>query len=163
GVPRGWEKMATQEKAEIAASPPLRRGLATWGGGVGRRAWDLHEMARPVPAGLQRRVRLAVRLVLSKLRAALGFDDVRILASGAAPIDPEVLRFFRSIGLEICEVYGQSEDTGSSTLNRPGRSRIGTVGQVFPCTELRIAEDGEILVRGAVVFPGYFNDREATA
>jgi long-chain acyl-CoA synthetase len=92
----------------------------------------------------------------------LGFDDVRILASGAAPIDPEVLRFFRSIGLEISEVYGQSENTGVTTLNRPGRTRVGTVGEVFPGNEVRIADDGEILVRGGVVFPGYLHNREAT-
>ena len=121
------------------------------------RAWS-----RPSRACLERRHRLADRLVLSKLRAALGFDDVRILASGAAPIDPEVLRFFRSIGLEICEVYGQSENTGVTTLNRPGRSRIGTVGEVFPGNEVRIAEDGEIVMRGGVVFPGYLHNREAT-
>jgi long-chain acyl-CoA synthetase len=123
---------------------------------------DLGEQGRDIPAGLQRRHRLAERLVLAKLRAALGFDDVRILASGAASIDPEVLRFFRSLGLEICEVYGQSEDAGSTTLNRPGRTRIGTVGEAFPGNEIRLADDGEILVRGGVVFPGYLHDREAT-
>jgi long-chain acyl-CoA synthetase len=163
GVPRVWEKMAAQVKKQIAASPPHKRALARWAIRTGRRASDLTERGERIPAGLQRRVNLADRLVLSKLRAALGFDDVRILASGAAPIDPEVLRFFRSIGLEICEVYGQSEDTGSTTLNRPGRSRIGTVGEVYPGNEVRIAEDGEILVRGAVVFPGYLHNPDATA
>ncbi|MBJ7608874.1 MAG: long-chain fatty acid--CoA ligase [Candidatus Dormibacteraeota bacterium] len=162
GVPRVWEKMAAQVKKQIAGSSPARRTLARWAIATGRRASDLEERGEPLPASLQRRLNLADKLVLSKLRQALGFDDVRILASGAAPIDPEVLRFFRSIGLEICEVYGQSENTGSTTLNFPGRSRIGTVGEVFPGNEVRIADDGEILVRGDVVFPGYLKDREDT-
>jgi long-chain acyl-CoA synthetase len=163
GVPRVWEKMAAQVRKQITTSPPLKRALAQWAIGTGRRAVELRERGERVPAGLQRRLNLADRLVLAKLRAALGFDDVRILASGAAPIDPEVLRFFRSMGLEICEVYGQSENTGSTTVSRPGRSRIGTVGEVFPGNEVRIAEDGEILVRGGVVFPGYLHNPEATA
>jgi long-chain acyl-CoA synthetase len=163
GVPRVWEKMATQVRKQIATSSPLKRALTQWAIRTGRRASDLREKGERVPTGLQRRLDLADRLVLSKLRAALGFDDVRILASGAAPIDPEVLRFFRSMGLEICEVYGQSENTGSTTVNRPGRSRIGTVGEVYPGNEVRIAEDGEILVRGGVVFPGYLSNPEATA
>ncbi len=162
GVPRVWEKMAAQVNKGIDRSPLPQRGLARWAIGTGRRVSDLREQRRAIPAGLRRRHLLADRLVLSKLRAALGFDDVRILASGAAPIDPEVLRFFSSIGLEICEVYGQSENTGVTTLNQPGRARVGTVGEVFPGNEVRIADDGEILVRGAVVFPGYLHNREAT-
>ena len=163
GVPRVWEKMASTIDKQIEASSPVKRALARWALRTGRRAQDARERGNPVPAGLQRRLDLADRLVLSKLRSAIGFDDVRILASGAAPIDPEVLRFFAAMGLEICEVYGQSENTGSTTLNRPGRIRVGTVGQVFPGNEVRIAEDGEIQVRGGVVFPGYLKSPEATA
>ncbi|MGH7723772.1 MAG: AMP-dependent synthetase/ligase [Candidatus Dormibacteria bacterium] len=162
GVPRVWEKMAAHLERTIDASPAPQRSLARWAIRTGRRVSDRCERGEDIPASLRRRHRLADRLVLAKLRAALGFDDARILASGAAPIDPEVLRFFRSLGLEICEVYGQSENAGSTTLNRPGRSRIGTVGEAFPGTEVRLAEDGEILVRGAVVFPGYLHSREAT-
>ena len=163
GVPRVWEKMAVHVRRRIDASPQPRRALVRWAIRTGRRVGDLEGQGATVPATLRRRHRIADRLVLSRLRAALGFDDVRILASGAAPIDPEVLRFFGSIGLPICEVYGQSENTGVTTINRPGRVRIGTVGEVFPGNEVRIAGDGEILVRGGVVFPGYFHDSEATA
>ena len=87
---------------------------------------------------------------------------MRILASGAAPIDPEVLRFFRSIGPRDLRGLRAEREHGRHQLNRPGRSRIGTVGEVFPGNEVRIAEDGEILVRGGVVFPGYLHNREAT-
>ncbi len=163
GVPRVWEKMATAVRREIESGSPPRRLLARWALRTGRQVSELQERGEPIPESLLRRHRVADSLVLSRLRHALGFDDVRILASGAAPIDPEVLRFFLSMGLEICEVYGQSEDAGVTSFNRPGRVRVGTVGEVFPGNEVRIAEDGEILVRGPVVFPGYLHDPGATA
>jgi long-chain acyl-CoA synthetase len=161
-VPRVWEKMAAQIRRQVDTSPPARRAAARWALRTGRHVADLRERGVPIAPRLQRRLDLADRLVLAKLRAAIGLDDTRILASGAAPIDPEVLRFFQSMGLEICEVYGQSENTGSTTLNRPGRTRVGTVGEPYPGTEVRIAADGEIQVRGGVVFPGYLKDDEAT-
>ena len=163
GVPRVWEKMAAAINKQIDASPPVKRRLARWALSTGRQVDERAARGEAVPPGLRRRHQLAERVVLAKLRAAIGFDDVRILASGAAPIDAEVLRFFRSMGLEICEVYGQSENTGSTTMNFPGRARVGTVGQPFPGNDVRIADDGEILVRGGVVFPGYFKDPAATA
>jgi long-chain acyl-CoA synthetase len=120
GVPRVWETMAVLVRRRIDVSPAPRRALTRWAIRTGRRVSDLAEQGATIPATLRRRHRLADRLVLSKLRTALGFDDARILASGAAPIDPEVLRFFASIGLNICEVYGQSENTGVTSINRPG-------------------------------------------
>jgi long-chain acyl-CoA synthetase len=97
------------------------------------------------------------------VRAALGLDRARVVASGAAPIAPEVLRFFLALGLEICEVYGLSETTGATTCNRPGQARFGTVGTALPGVEVRLAGDGEILVRGDTVFTGYHRDPAATA
>jgi long-chain acyl-CoA synthetase len=85
-----------------------------------------------------------------------------VLASGAAPIAPDVLRFFDAVGLEIDEVYGMTENTGLCSMNRPGRARFGTVGPSVPDSELRIAEDGEILCRSRMVFAGYHKDPEAT-
>jgi long-chain acyl-CoA synthetase len=163
GVPRVWEKMALQVNKQVDRSPPAKRALARWAIGVGRRVSDAEERGAAPSGALRSRHRLADRLVLHTLREAVGLDQADILACGAAPIDPEVLRFFRSIGLEICEIYGQSENTGITSLNRPGRSRIGTVGEVFPGNEVKIAEDGEILVRGRVVFPGYLENADATA
>jgi long-chain acyl-CoA synthetase len=83
--------------------------------------------------------------------------------SGAAPIAREVLEFFASLDVLVYEVYGQSEDTGPTSINRPGRTRFGTVGPAFPGVEVKIAEDGEILVHGPNVFLGYFKEPEATA
>jgi long-chain acyl-CoA synthetase len=154
-VPRVWEKMADQVRKGVDELPQPRHALARWALCTAAR-----ERRDAAPGW---RERLADRLVLTKLRAQLGLDQAGILASGAAPIAPDVLRFFSGLGLEILEVYGQTEDTGLTTMNRPGRARIGTVGQAVRGNEVRLAEDGEILVRGGVVFPGYYKDADATA
>jgi long-chain acyl-CoA synthetase len=106
---------------------------------------------------------VADKLVLSKVRTALGLDEAKVKISGAAPVSSEVLEFIAGFGLPVLEVYGQSEDTGPTTINLPGRTRFGSVGPVYPGVEVKIADDGEILVRGRNVFLGYFNDPEATA
>jgi len=93
----------------------------------------------------------------------MGMRRVRYAASGAAPIAPEVLRFFMGIGVPMHEVYGMTENTAVATANRPGRVKVGTVGEAQPGIELRIAEDGEILTRHAGTFVGYYRDPEATA
>ena len=163
GVPRVWEKIAARIRAEVEALPGRRRRIGLWAFAVGERVGDLRQAGKPVPPLLAARHRIAERLVLSRVRAALGLDDAQALASGAAPISLEVLRFFNGLGLEIDEVYGLSETTGATTFNRPGHARFGTVGPPLPGVEVRIAADGEILVRGATVFAGYHKDPEATA
>jgi long-chain acyl-CoA synthetase len=160
GVPRVWEKMAAQVRHGVEALPPPRRMVARWAIETGRRELSRRGRGSGAPS---LRHRLADRLVLRKLRALLGFEDARILVSGAAPLASEVISFFAAIGLELLEEYGQTEDTGTTSMNRPGRARIGTVGQAFRGNELRIAEDGEILVRGDAVFAGYHKDDDATA
>ena len=101
--------------------------------------------------------------VYPQIHAALGLDRARICVSGAAPIAPDVLRFFASLDLIIHEVYGQSEGTGPSSFNLPGATRLGSVGRPLEGTEVHIAEGGEILVKGRHVFMGYFRDPEGTA
>ena len=97
------------------------------------------------------------------LKDRLGMRKVRYAASGAAPIAPEVLRFFMGIGVPMHEVYGMTENTAVATGNRPGRIRLGTVGEVHPGTELRIDEEtGEILTRSGATFAGYWQREEAT-
>jgi long-chain acyl-CoA synthetase len=163
GVPRIWEKVAARVQVELEGQPALRRRLARWAVGVGERVADLRQARRPVPGRLAARHALADRLVLGRVRAALGLDQARVVASGAAPIAPEVLRFFLALGLEICEVYGLSESTGVTTFNRPGEARFGTVGPPIPGVEVRLASDAEILIRGGTVFDGYQHDPAATA
>ncbi|HEX3605594.1 MAG TPA: long-chain fatty acid--CoA ligase [Candidatus Dormibacteraeota bacterium] len=163
GVPRVWEKMAARIRGELERQPPSRRRVGRWAIATGERVADLRQAGRQVPPRLAASHALAERLVLARVRQAIGLDQARVVASGAAPIAPEVLRFFLALGLEICEVYGLSETTGATTFNRPGHARFGTVGPALPGIELRIAADGEILVRGATVFAGYLHDPAATA
>jgi len=107
----------------------------------------------------------AEKLFASKLRSALGLDRLRVAVSGAAPIGKDVLEFFLACGIPIHEVYGQSEGSGPTTFNfpTPGRRRIGSVGLPFPETEVKIAADGEILVKGRHVFLGYYKNPDDTA
>jgi long-chain acyl-CoA synthetase len=96
-------------------------------------------------------------------RAALGLDRCEYFVSGAAPINADILKFFHAIGIPIAEVYGQTEDCGPTSLNPKDRIKIGTVGPPIPGVEVRIAGDGEVLVRGGNVFPGYYKNEEASA
>jgi long-chain acyl-CoA synthetase len=106
---------------------------------------------------------VADRLVLSKLRAALGLDELKWCWSGAASIAPETLTFFLGLGINICEIWGMSESSGAGTLNPPGKARIGTVGPALPGTQVRLAEDGELLIKGPGVMAGYRKDPVKTA
>jgi len=101
--------------------------------------------------------------VYRPLRRKMGLARVRQSFSGAAPIAPQVLEWFWALGVTVREGYGQTEGTGLGTANRQGAVRMGTVGEALPAVGLRIADDGEILVRSAGVFPGYFKNPEATA
>ncbi len=163
GVPRVWERMREGVLLELSKAPPQRRRIAQWAMSVGWRAIEPTLMGGAAPAGIRLAHAVADRLVLSKVRAALGLDAARVCVSGAAPIGIEVLEFFASIGLVVHEVYGQSEDCGPTSFNRIGRTRFGTVGEPLPGVDVRIASDGEILVRGPNVFAGYYRDEAATA
>jgi long-chain acyl-CoA synthetase len=163
GVPRVWEKMAVTINAHIDALAQSRRRLARWAIGVGEQVVDHHQKGEAIPAALRARHALADRLVLATIRRTLGLDQAHTLISGAAPISPDLLRFFHALGLEILEGYGMTENMSATTVNRHDHAHIGTVGQAVPGVDLRIAEDGEILMRGDVVFAGYYKDPEATA
>jgi long-chain acyl-CoA synthetase len=101
--------------------------------------------------------------VFRKLNERLGFERIRVAYSGAAPIAPDVLAFFQAIGVNLIEGYGQTEGTGVTTLSPVGKVKFGTVGLPLPGVQVRIADDGEILVRSPAVFAGYFKDSRATA
>ncbi len=158
GVPRVWEKIQAGIQAKGAQASPLRRRIAAWAKGVGLEGGNADQEGRPRPWSY----RLADRLVFSKVRERLGFDDIRMLVVSAAPIAKETLDYFQSLALPIMEVYGMSECTGPTTMSLPGRYRLGRAGYALPGTELRIAEDGEILMRGPHVFKGYYKNEEAT-
>ena len=158
GVPRVWEKIQAGIQAAGAKSPPLRRRIAAWARAVGLEGGRADQEGRPRPWTYA----LAERLVFSKVRERLGLDQARMLVVSAAPIAKETLDYFQSLGLPIMEVYGMSECTGPATMSIPGRYRLGHAGFAIPGTELRIAADGEILMRGPHVFRGYFKNDAAT-
>ncbi len=158
GVPRVWEKIQAGMQAVGAQASPLRRRIASWARGVGLAGGYADQQGRPRPWSHG----LADRLVFSKVREKLGFDEARMLVVSAAPIAKETLDYFQSLGLPIMEVYGMSECTGPTTMSLPARYKLGRAGCAIPGTELRIAEDGEILMRGPHVFKGYYKNEEAT-
>jgi long-subunit acyl-CoA synthetase (AMP-forming) len=167
GVPRIWEKLkAALETAMAAEQDAEKRDAAEWAMEIGRR-WVAAYMEGggrdSIPAELQAEWDVADERVFSKIRGLLGLDEVESFLVGAAPVPPEVLEFFLAIGIEITETWGMSETTAMATLNPPGRIRVGTVGPPLPDTEVELAEDGEIMVRGPQVMKGYRNMPEKTA
>ncbi|MFH1155201.1 MAG: AMP-binding protein [Pseudomonadota bacterium] len=161
-VPRIWEK--------YYSSIMIRMGEATWfkrfvfkaALKIGERRADAVMNLKPV--GLVDTVlyRVAWLCAFRKLKERLGFEKIRVAISGAAPISRDVLRFFQSIGINLVEGYGQTEGTGVTTLSPETRTKFGTVGKALNGIEIRIAEDGEILVRSPGVFKGYYKAKEAT-
>ncbi len=161
-VPRIYEKVHTAVTSTFAEATGARRRLIDWSLDVGRRASRLRQQGEPVPRGLATRVAIADRLVFSKVKERLG-GRLRIPISGGAPLAKEVAEFFDSMGIRIREGYGLTECTTAAATNTSERTRFGTVGPALPGFELRIAEDGELMIRSETVFAGYFKDPEATA
>jgi long-chain acyl-CoA synthetase len=163
GVPRIWEKFHAGLAAKFGEVTGGKKRLLDWAREVCSEVNARLDRNERVPMLLDAQYRLANKLVISKLKLAIGFDRARSLISGAAPISPDVLAFFSSLDLPIREIYGQSEDTGPTSFNLVGKTKIGTVGPSLPGLECKIADDGEILIRGPNVFLGYFKEPEATA
>jgi long-chain acyl-CoA synthetase len=163
GVPRVWEKMQAGIATKLASAQGLKAVLARWALAVGQR-WHATALAGK-SAGILLRAQkaMSLKLVHRKIQQALGLDQARLLISAAAPISPENLKFFTGLDLVIREVYGQSEDCGPTSISLIGSTRIGAVGKPLTGTQVRIADDGEILVRGPHVFQGYMGRPEDTA
>ncbi|MEV0251768.1 AMP-dependent synthetase/ligase [Nocardia sp. NPDC050712] len=164
GVPRLWVKLKAALEATIDNEPsPLRKRLAHWAIGVGRARARAASAGRPPGPIDAVRFALADRLVLARVRAKLGMDRLRMGITGAAPIPVEVHEFMLGLGVLLCEGWGMSECTAAASVSRPERIKLGTVGAPVPGAEVRIAADGELLVRGPMVMRGYRNDPEKTA
>lgn len=161
-VPRVWERFHAGVMARLGEATGLREKLAAWAMGVGQQVSALRNQGQEPTGLLGLQYKIADRLIFSKVKPALGLGKVRFAGSGAAPISPEIIEFFGGLDIIIYEIYGQSEDCGPTTLNRPGATKIGTVGQAWPDTEVKVADDGEILVKGDNVFMGYYKNEEAT-
>ncbi len=163
GVPRIWEKLKAAIEIGITAEPDEAKREATVAAiELGRRRARAM-MDGGAPAELEAEWQRADEQVLSTIRAMLGLDQVESFVVGAAPTPPEVLEFFLALGIEIRETWGMSETTAITTLNPPGGVRVGTVGPPIPNTEVKLAEDGEVMVRGPQVMAGYRNLPEKTA
>lgn len=162
GVPRIWEKFHAGVSAKLAATTGVKARLMRWTRAVCKQVVDLRNRGKEPGGALALQYRLADKLVLSKLKPALGLGRARLLVTGAAPLAQDVIEFFATLDLPLREIYGQSEDTGPTSFNLPGQTRFGTVGRPLPGVEVKIAADGEILVRGKNVFLGYYKEPEAT-
>ncbi len=158
GVPRVWEKIETKLRTGLEAATGVKKSLAKWAQVQGLKGAKRRE--RGEDPGLQ--YKLADKLVFSKIRARLGLDECRLAVTAAAPIGKSTLDFFFSLGIPIMEVYGMSECTGPSTVSTPSAFRIGKCGQKLPGSEIKIAPDGELLMRGNHVFAGYYRNEAAT-
>jgi long-chain acyl-CoA synthetase len=160
-VPRVWQKLHDVIVEQLDAKP------VHLGGPLDRLISADTDPERP--AGSARAVATHVAAVTANqtlgrvVRRQLGLDEARLVVSAAAPIHPDLVRWFHGLGLPIAEVYGQTEDCGPATLNPPDAIRIGSVGRPIPGLEIRVANDGELLVRGGSVCAGYFQMPEATA
>jgi long-subunit acyl-CoA synthetase (AMP-forming) len=163
-VPRIWEKLKAGMEASIEAEQDQERKQAVlWALDVAHRKVRIEHERKEVPADLAEEHRKADELVLSKIRHQLGLDEAEILYVGAAPTPLPVLEFFHALGIPVAELWGLSESCGCGTVNLPGKIRLGTVGQVTPGMELKIADDGEVLLRGPQIMTGYRNMPDQTA
>ena len=162
-VPRIWEKVKAAIEAGVAAEQDAARKQATeWALGVGLKKVRAEQAGAGVPEELAQEHAKADELVLSKIRARLGLDQVESVNVGAAPTPREVIEFFHAIGVPLAELWGMSETTGYGTCNPPEKIKIGTVGPVSPGVEMKLADDGEVLIRGPVVTSGYRNQPDKT-
>jgi len=158
GVPRVWEKIQAKMQAAGAKAPPMRKKLVAWArktglaGGYAEQRGEKKPLLFPV----------AKKIVFDKVRERLGLDRARLCVTSAAPISRDTLEFFLALGIPLLEVYGMSECTGPGTYSPPERYRTGKCGVVLPGAEIKVAEDGEICMRGKHVFKGYLKDPEAT-
>jgi long-chain acyl-CoA synthetase len=160
-VPRVYEKIHTAVVASFDERTGIERRIIDWALAVGYRVSRLRREKRRVPPLLAAQHRLADRLVYSKVKERLG-GRLRVANAGGAPLSREVAEFFHALDILILEGYGLSEVTTAATVNRATDFKFGTVGKPLPGVEIRIADDGEILIRSDTVFAGYYRDEAAT-
>ncbi|MGZ7081199.1 MAG: AMP-dependent synthetase/ligase, partial [Thermoanaerobaculia bacterium] len=161
-VPRLFEKMRTRILDNVAMSSPGKQKIFRWALKVAEQRLPYRVSQKPMPAGLSVKSFLADRLVFKKIHERLG-GRVELVISGGAPLSADLAAFFIGAGVEIFEGYGLTETSPVIAVNIPDHRKIGTVGQVIPGVEVKIAQDGEILTRGPHVMKGYWNNPEATA
>lgn len=162
-VPRIWEKYLSAVYIRMSDATWFKKLVFGISLKIGKNRATLRMNFKPVPFYLELLFKLAYVAVFRKLKERLGFERLRVAYSGAAPISPDVLHFFQSIGVNLIEGYGQTEGTGVTCASKMDEVKFGTVGPPLPGTEIKIADDGEILVKSPSVFKGYYGAPEATA
>jgi long-chain acyl-CoA synthetase len=162
-VPRIWEKLKAGLETMQAAQPEEQRAPVQDALQAGLLRVRLRQRGEPVPDELEAKVAQADEQMFSKLREMLGLNQLIAVNVGAAPTPVEVLEFFHALGIELAELWGMSETCGFGACNRPGEVKIGTVGPPAPGAELKLADDGELLIRGEFVMLGYRNAPDKTA
>jgi long-chain acyl-CoA synthetase len=161
--PRFWEAMCSEYQVKIADAGWLKRTATLWALALGERAAGEEQASAAPSLGARLRRRLARVLAFRTLLDKIGLSHVRYAYTGGAPLGPEIFRFFRAIGLNLKQVYGQTESSGICVLHPDGEVRPETVGKPTPGTRVRISDAGEILIAGDSVFLGYYKSPEATA
>jgi long-chain acyl-CoA synthetase len=162
-VPRIWEKLKAGLEATVAKLPDEQREPAERGLEAAIQKVRLEQAGEPVPEEVAAAAAAADEAMFADLRVSLGLDEAIAVNVGAAPTPLEVLEFFHAIGIPVGELWGMSETCGAATVNPPERIKLGTVGPPLPGVEIKLADDGEVLVRGDVIMPGYRNMPEKTA
>ncbi|MEZ4340307.1 MAG: long-chain fatty acid--CoA ligase [Sandaracinaceae bacterium] len=161
GVPRVYEKIQEAIERGVRERGDVEQRVFDWALDVGRRVSALRQHGRTPNRLLETQRRAAERLVFSRVKDRLG-GRLRFMMSGAAPLARQTAELFHALDLLILEGYGLTESTGASTLNLPDAYRFGSVGRPLDGVEVQLADDGEILLRGRSITPGYWNDAEAT-
>ena len=163
-VPRVWEKFYSGVTIAVKEAGRLQQLAYAWALGAGMQVAGRVLAGRPVPAWLKLKFRLAEWLALANVRRIIGVDRARLCVTGAAPISPDLVKWYLALGVPMLEVWGMSESCGASTYMPSGRIKPGSIGVACPWNEVRIdPATGEILVRGRNVFMGYLNQPEKTA
>ena len=161
-VPRIFEKVHDTALASAESEGGLKAAIFRWAFRVGKRYRKVEAEGKKPGFLLTKQFNFADKAVFSKIRAVFG-GNLRVAISGAAPIDPEILRFYQAAGVPLIEAWGMTETSTGGTSNMPEANRIGTVGRPVDGIEVKLAEDGELLLKGPNVFQGYYKNPEATA
>ncbi len=163
GVPRVWERFHTAVANNLNQATGVKAKIAHWARGIGSQVTALRHQGKEPSGLLGIQYKLADRLVFGKVKNATGLAESKIAVTGAAPISREILDFFGSLDIRIYEVYGLSESCGVLSFNLPHKTKVGTVGVVWPTVDLKLADDGEIIAHGPTMMMGYYKDPVATA
>jgi long-chain acyl-CoA synthetase len=162
-VPRIWEKFYSGVMIALKDATPLQKWIYSKALAIGNRVADCKVEGELVPLPLQIANWFAYRLVFRNIRRMIGLDRCHICFTGAAPIAPDLIRWYMALGLDMREVYGQTENCGVATLMPSDRTKLGSVGKTVPWGEVKISPEGEILIKGDFLFMGYLNQPEKTA